>query len=868
MVERTVKTTLIASAAGYIDAFGKAQKATRELGSEAEKLAQKQQAFEQLGRAGFAVGALAAAGVAVAASKFADFDQAMSNVKAATQETAGNMALLREAALDAGGETVFSAVEAANAVEELGKAGLSTADILEGGLAGSLDLAAAGQIRVGRAAEITAITLKQFGLTGKRATDVADLLAAGAGKAAGGVEDLAQAMNQSALVAAQVGLSVEETTGVLSAFASAGLLGSDAGTSLKSALQRLTPQSKEAEREMARLGISAFDAQGNFIGAANLAGVLQDSLGDLTVEQRNASLAVIFGSDAVRAAGVLYAEGADGIQEWIDKADDSGFAARVAADRLDNLKGDVEKLGGAFDSTLIKSGGAANEMLRGLVQGATFLVDAVGDLPKPVLEGGLAVTTMGAAIALTGGAAMTAIPQIAAYKAGLSALGVTAKTAGLAVGLVGGALGLAAIAVSAFVAEQAAAKARTEAFTDSLDQATGAVSDYTEELVKKRLREAGAFEDAKKYGITQQELTEAVIEGGKALDLVEEKLAATSEGLVGQQKRAADVGSEYSATARAIRGTSGELEDAREAFRKAESATEDNEVALREMQDATAAAEQAVEDLSDTLSNFGKVELDARAASRELEQAIDDATAAFVENGASLDIGTEAGRNNQAALDGIAQAANDAAAAIYDQTGSIEDASVALDTGRAKYVAVGIQMGLTRDQAEKYADALIATPAAVQTQVKLTGVEAAKARLAGLAAAYKVGGSVSLRAVVEADRRPNANGNIYSYSRGGFGEGMYSGGTPLYKFAEPETRWEAFISGRPGMEDRNRALVREAGARLGMGSSSQSGPVSVSLAGARISLEVGGRQIEGVIREQIVQQDRAEASRLGMGWSQ
>lgn len=831
-MDRTVKTTLIANVSGYLEGMEKAASKTKELGSEAEKLAQKKEAFAELGQAGLAIGALAAAGVTLAVSKFADFDQAMSNVKAATQETASNMDLLREAALGAGGETVFSAVEAAQAIEELGKAGLSTADILSGGLKGSLDLASAGQLDVARAAEVTAITLQQFKLGGERATDVADLLAAGAGKAAGGVEDLAQALGQSALVAEQTGLTVEETTGVLSAFASAGLLGSDAGTSLKTALQRLTPQSKEAKTEMERLGISAFDAQGKFIGAAALAGELEEGLSGLTDEQRNASTAIIFGSDAVRAASILYQEGADGIQEWIDKTDDSGFAARVAADRLDNLKGDVEKLGGAFETALVESGGSANDMLRQIVQSTTFLIDGVSDLPTPVLEGATAIGTMTAAVGLTGGAAFLAVPKVAQFRTALSTAGITAKSASVAIGGVGAALGLASIAVGAFISKQAEADGRTDAFTDSLDTASGALTDYTRDLVIKRLEEAGAFKDAEGYGITQRELTDAVIEGGAAYDVVQGKLSAVTEGLTGQQKRAAGLKAEYSTTNRVLAETSAELENAREAFDNASAATEGNEESMAAFEASTAAAEAAVADLSEMLSAFGGAQLDARAAQRALESAVDDATAAVEANGATLDINTEKGRDNQAALDEIATSANEAASAIYDQTGSIDDASAALARGREQYILTGERMGLTREQAEEYADALIATPEAVTTQVNLVGVEAARARLQGLASAYLNGGSVSLRAVVEGDSIRNANGGMYSYADGGFGEGIYSGGTPLYKFAEPETRWEAFISGRPGQEDRNRKIWADAGTRLGMisgGSTTNSQEVTLNV---------------------------------------
>lgn len=107
---------------------------------------------------------------------------------------------------------------------------------------------------------------------------------------------------------------------------------------------------------MDELGISAYDAQGNFIGLKALAGQLQTQMSGLTQAQRNQALATIFGSDAIRAANVLYNEGADGIADWTKKVSDSGYAAQQAAAKNDNLRGDLENLSGSFESMMIKLG--------------------------------------------------------------------------------------------------------------------------------------------------------------------------------------------------------------------------------------------------------------------------------------------------------------------------------------------------------------------------------------------------------------------------------------------------------------------------------------------------------------------------------
>jgi TP901 family phage tail tape measure protein len=454
--ERVIKISMQAQVSNYIAGMKQVQaenqKAAKTAGDAQAQFEAQNQAMTGLGVGLLAVGALAAAGVGLAIKKYAEFDQAMSNVQAATHESTANMALLRDAALEAGAKTVYSATEAATAIEELAKAGLSTADILGGALDGALSLASAGGLSVADAAATAATALTLFKLKGSDIPHVADLLAAGAGKAQGSVDDLSQALNQGGLVAAQAGFSIEDTTGVLAAFASAGLKGSDAGTSLKTAILALQKPSSLAQAAMDQYGISVYDSNGKMLSFSGIAGQLKDKLGGLTDEQRNAALATIFGNDAVRSAAVLYSNGAKGIDGWNKKVNDSGYAADTARQRINNLNGDLEQLGGSFDTALIKSGSAANEVLRGIVQTATNAVNAFGAAP-PVVQGtALALGALAAATLLAGGAFLVGVPKIAQFQTSLALLkdstmpGVAAGAARIegAVGKAGTMLGKAA----------------------------------------------------------------------------------------------------------------------------------------------------------------------------------------------------------------------------------------------------------------------------------------------------------------------------------------------------------------------------------------------------------------------------------------
>lgn len=405
----------------------------RDLGNEARTLAKNilsnREALDHISTGAALGGAALTAGFGYAVKQYADFDKAMSQVQAATHETAGNMEKLRTAAMKAGADTKYSGSEAANGIEELAKAGVETKDILGGGLSGALSLAAAGNIEVGEAAELAATAMTQFGLKGSDIGHVADLLAAGAGKAQGSVGDLGYALKQSGLVAAQTGLSIEETTGTLAAFASAGLVGSDAGTSFKVMLQKLQNPSKQAAGLMQEYGISLYDAQGKFKGITAVAGDLKRGLENLTPAQRDAALATIFGSDAVRAANVLYTQGQEGIQGWIDKTNDAGYAASTAAIQQDNLAGDIEKLGGAIDTIILSSSGGLSDFFRGLVQMATGLLDFMGKLPPSFLAVNLTVVGLTGVALLGVAAAAKFITAYQTMKATLASFSVSARTA-------------------------------------------------------------------------------------------------------------------------------------------------------------------------------------------------------------------------------------------------------------------------------------------------------------------------------------------------------------------------------------------------------------------------------------------------------
>jgi TP901 family phage tail tape measure protein len=310
-------------------------------------------------------------GITSTFNTIADFDKALSGISALGGEYAENIDALSEAARTAGTAFGFTANESIKAVDALARAGLTTEQIIGGGLEGALTLAAAGNLDLASAAETAASALTQFGLSGADVGRVADALVGGANAAQGGVDELRAALNQSGLVASQFGLSLEDTVGALTTFASAGLLGSDAGTSFRAMLLRLAKPTGESAEAMEKFGLELFDTQGNFVGVEEAADQLQKGLGGLTEETRLNALATIFGQDAIRAANVLYEQGAEGVAKFTAEVSKSGEAQRVAAEQTNNLSGDIDKAKAAWEGLVlgIESGdGIIGTAIRNVIQ--------------------------------------------------------------------------------------------------------------------------------------------------------------------------------------------------------------------------------------------------------------------------------------------------------------------------------------------------------------------------------------------------------------------------------------------------------------------------------------------------------------------
>lgn len=432
------------------------------------------QSWQASGMAVLGFGAAVVTGVALAVKAYADFDAKMAQVQSLSHASTSEMNDLTQAALNMGQNIGFSATQVADAEIELVKAGISVKDIMGGALVGSLTLAAAGQISVADATEIATIAMTQFKLSGSDIPHVADLLAAGADKALGGVSELGEALKSGGLVAHQFGLSLDDTVGTLALFAQNGLMGEAAGTDLRQMLLKLAAPSKTSAKDMADLGLVLYNSQGHFVGITALAGQLHDKMQGLSEAERNAMMAHIFGARSIVGANILYAAGAKGVQGWISAVNDSGFAAKQAAGKMDTMNGDLNKLKAAWQTAMIEMGASTDSFVRPIIQGVTSVIHWFEEMPQPlkVLTVGFAAAG-GGALVLAGGFLMLA-PRVFDTIRGFKQLAQDSPRVASALGKIGKRAGIAAVGLIAIGAAMAI-------FTDR--QVT-TVEDYANAILK------------------------------------------------------------------------------------------------------------------------------------------------------------------------------------------------------------------------------------------------------------------------------------------------------------------------------------------------------------------------------------------------
>lgn len=408
------------------------------------------------------VGALMAKQLKDALSVGLDWTNTMNTFQAVTSASTAEMDKASAAARQLGTDISLpatSANDAAAAMTELAKGGFSVQQSMDAAK-GSLQLAAAAGISATDAATIQSQALQAFGLNASSAGKMSDTLANAANASSAEITDVAYALQAAGTVANQFGLSAEDTAAAVALLANNGIKGSDAGTLLKASLLALTDQGKPAQGAIKELGLTVYDAQGKFVGLHALYQQLGEAAKRMTPEMYQAYTATLFGSDAMRIAGVAAKDGSVSYDQMRTAMDRQGAAADVAAAKTRGLPGAIERVKNNLESLQLK----AYDAFQGPV---TKLVDKFA----AALEG-------------VGNAAEGAGPKVAALFSGLGSSGavqeVWARTAAAFAGLATAAVKLgpplATIGSSLATASAALGVSAWQLFVSALEAVAGVLN--------------------------------------------------------------------------------------------------------------------------------------------------------------------------------------------------------------------------------------------------------------------------------------------------------------------------------------------------------------------------------------------------------
>lgn len=315
-----------------------------------------------LAAGGALAGGILASGFVVKNSleKAMNFEAQMSSIQALTGASNAELTKMQTLALKMGASTKYSAMEAAQGIEELLKAGLRPATVQAGGLEAALNLATAGGLELAEAAATMATSMNAFKKDAMTAATVSNILAGTANAAATDVHELSYAIASGGGVADMAGLSFRDFNTAIGLMSNDGLKsGSDAGTSFKSMLMYLQPQTDKAAKLFNKLGIGVgkvnkFFEKGKIKNIEGLADVLQKAFKGMSEQERTDKMLEMFGTDAIKAVSSLFKAGSEGVKKF-QKDMANVTALDVAKKKMDNASGAVEQFKGALETLQISA---------------------------------------------------------------------------------------------------------------------------------------------------------------------------------------------------------------------------------------------------------------------------------------------------------------------------------------------------------------------------------------------------------------------------------------------------------------------------------------------------------------------------------
>lgn len=476
---------LSVKAQSWIGGVKKAENSIKALSARVKVAAAVVQNFGEKSRKAFVASTAALTGLVVISSKF---EQSMARVQALTDATAEEFTNLSAVAMELGRTTIFSASQAAEAMSFFALAGFEANKIMEA-LPHALNLAAAGQIDLASASDITAKIMAGMGLSADELEHAVDVLAKGFTSANTTLLQLGDAMKFVGPIGRITGKSIEELTSAIQVMSNAGIQGGMAGTSLRNILTRLTGSTPAVRRVLDELGVTIADSTGKMLPLADIVDDLNFRMKGLNEVEKTSKIMMLFGQRAGPAMATMLEEGGEALRRYEEALQDSGGTAeKIAKIQMATFRGSLIKLKSAAEGAAIGIGTKLQPALRGVVNVlydvVTWFNNSNGTLQVVTATVvGTSVAFLGLAVSMGVASSVMVKAVIPAYIAGIAVM----KTFLLAIGPLGWiVLALTALATLLLTVAYRHRELNKEIkkIGNTLDETTKLWKEYADELKK------------------------------------------------------------------------------------------------------------------------------------------------------------------------------------------------------------------------------------------------------------------------------------------------------------------------------------------------------------------------------------------------
>ncbi len=287
---------------------------------------------------------------------------------------------LAETSKQLGLTTQFTAVQVAEGLQFLGKAGFDANDAIKA-IPSTLNIAAIAQIGLGKASNITTNILKGFGQEIDDLPKAVDTLAATVTSSNVDILQLAETFKKLGPVARQFDQDFTDINAVAGALGDAGIQAEESGTALRRIFINLEKDINKSNSILREAGVTIRDSEGKFRS-------IIDIFEDIAASAIPPAQAIdLFAARALAASGVLTEAAEKGLRKFAVTLDDQvGRASEVAARRLVGLRGENIKLASAIDGLRLAIAEAGLlKFFTTLTIAATKFVRIIAKAPKPIL---------------------------------------------------------------------------------------------------------------------------------------------------------------------------------------------------------------------------------------------------------------------------------------------------------------------------------------------------------------------------------------------------------------------------------------------------------------------------------------------------